>query len=316
MKNGDRLTGEIKALDGGQLRLSTTSFGTIYVRWEDIRAIVSDKNVQLEVDTGKRYTGPINTTEDDGILRVGGRGGDVEIATKTIVRAVALKSNESFFERVDGNATFGINFTESSGIGQMNAGLTADYRTAKYLVNTGFNANISRERSGATYNRGDISLGFQRFRPNRWYWTAISKAETNEELGIDLRTSAGGGLGRYVWQSNVGYYSLWLGASLSRENTVSQSESDNLTSAEGQINNTFTYYLFSPRKVNLKVDLDLMPSITESNRVRTQFDVELNWEIFTDFFWQLSYWSSTDSQPPDGAQGSDQGIVTSFGYTF
>ncbi|MEH6605978.1 MAG: hypothetical protein V7711_10375, partial [Pseudomonadales bacterium] len=71
MKNGDRLTGEIKALDGGQLRLSTTSFGTIYVRWEDIRAIVSDKNVQLEVDTGKRYTGPINTTEDDGILRVG-----------------------------------------------------------------------------------------------------------------------------------------------------------------------------------------------------------------------------------------------------
>ena len=36
LKNGDRVTGEIEALDRGLLQLSTTAFGKIQVNWVDI----------------------------------------------------------------------------------------------------------------------------------------------------------------------------------------------------------------------------------------------------------------------------------------
>ena len=42
LKNGDRITGEIKELSYGELRLSTNEMGSIEIKWEGIARIESD----------------------------------------------------------------------------------------------------------------------------------------------------------------------------------------------------------------------------------------------------------------------------------
>ena len=41
LKNGDKITGEVKGLERGKLEFSTDSMGTVSIEWEDIQEILS-----------------------------------------------------------------------------------------------------------------------------------------------------------------------------------------------------------------------------------------------------------------------------------
>ena len=57
--------------------------------------------------------------------------------------------------------------------------------------------------------------------------------------------------------------------------------------------------------------------MTESGRVRVEFDTYLKWEIVGDLFWQLEFYSSYDSQTKsDTASINDHGKITSVSYEF
>ncbi len=57
--------------------------------------------------------------------------------------------------------------------------------------------------------------------------------------------------------------------------------------------------------------------MTESGRVRVEFDTYLKWEIVGDLFWQLEFYSSYDSQTKsDTASNNDHGKITSVSYEF
>ena len=58
-------------------------------------------------------------------------------------------------------------------------------------------------------------------------------------------------------------------------------------------------------------------SITEAGRLRSEFDIKFRWELFKDFFWEMDYYNSQDSQPTSGANAtSDYGVITSLGWSF
>ena len=85
---------------------------------------------------------------------------------------------------------------------------------------------------------------------------------------------------------------------------------------EGQLTTDYSYFFFSPTKTDLNLKLALYPGISESDRLRGNFDVKLRWEIITDLFWDLTYYLTWDNQPPTGASSEDTGLTTSIGYTF
>jgi hypothetical protein len=57
MRNGDRVTCEIKRLERGQLKVSTDGMGTVYIEWEDIAQLVSKELYIVELQDGKRVQG-------------------------------------------------------------------------------------------------------------------------------------------------------------------------------------------------------------------------------------------------------------------
>ena len=96
-----------------------------------------------------------------------------------------------------------------------------------------------------------------------------------------------------------------------------QGEASSQQNLEGLIGLDYSRYVYDHPAVDLSARLSAFPSITESGRLRAQFDVSLRWEIINDLFWDLSYYNTYDSDPPSGSESTnDYGIVTSIGWSF
>ena len=54
LKNGDRITGEIKKMERGRLSLSTDSMRTVSIEWEDVERITSQYYFEIETTVGNK----------------------------------------------------------------------------------------------------------------------------------------------------------------------------------------------------------------------------------------------------------------------
>ncbi len=80
-----------------------------------------------------------------------------------------------------------------------------------------------------------------------------------------------------------------------------------------------SYDVFRARspELDLSTSLRVYPSLTESGRVRSEFNLRFRWEMVKDFFWQMDYYDSRDNKPStEDASNNDYGISTSLGWSF
>jgi hypothetical protein len=321
LANGDRFTGEIKQLLHGKLQLKTDSAGTLSIEWDDIARIESDFQFQFERTDGTRITGRIGESTDEQQITVVGAEKTARFEHGNIVRIAQIE--DTFWDRVDGSLTMGYSFTKASDVGQGNVGFRATHRTEVRSFTIDGSTIITSDQAGQNTQRSNLNLGTTRFRNNRWFNSYMLGFERNDELGLDLRTGLGAGLGRYLIQTNSSELSL-LGGLLGTLENLNPEESEPGTtgqsrkeSVEGMLGVDYSRYIFDDPTVDLSVSLYAFPSITQSGRTRAQFDVYLRWELINDLFWELSYYNTYDSDPPSGSEStSDYGIVTSIGYSF
>jgi hypothetical protein len=314
LTNGDRITGEIKTLDRGRLLVKTNSIGTLYVEWTAVDHVVTDKTMQLELVNGQRIESSLDEGGIDQSLSANKGESRQEIAIDDVVRIDQLRVDRSFWQRLEGNVGFGLSYTKGSEIGQLYFLGNTRYRKVQSEYVLDWNS-IFTERPGSNTERGNVDLIYRRFKENRWFWMALGGFDKNEELGIDLRTTAGGGVGRFLKKTNDFHFSLTGGVVATAENTIEGA--DNATNLDGMIAGDLAFFRFSTPKTNLRTSLRVWPSITDSGRVRANWDATLGQEVFTaDFSLDLTVYVTYDSSPPIGAAGEDYGIVTSINYTY
>lgn len=313
MTNGDRVTGEIKQLEHGVLRLSTDSLGEVRVSWDDIARIESDYEFQFERSDGRRITGTINKTPDQQKITLTNEEQTITFAHEKVVRISQIE--DSFWGRLKGSMSFGYAFTKASNVAQGNLGFRATHRTEIRSFSIDGSTIVTSDQANESTQRTNLSLNMTRFRKNRWFSLYLLGFESNDELGLDLRTSLGAGIGRYLIQSNTSELALiggLLGTVEALEGNVSSQEN-----IEGLLGLDYSRYIYDDPKVDLSVTLSAFPSITQSDRTRAQFDINLRWELIEDLYWDLSYYNTFDSDPPSGSTSTnDYGVVTSIGWSF
>ena len=91
-RNGDRLTGEIKALDGGRVSFDTPTTGVINLEWDDIAQLFSTTTFEVKLESGERIYGTLAETTGDGQVRVQTAAGTMDLPTQTVVRMTPIKS--------------------------------------------------------------------------------------------------------------------------------------------------------------------------------------------------------------------------------
>ena len=84
--NGNTITGEVEHYEFGDLEYGTDSMGTVHIDWEDVVAVTSNQNLQVEVVDGTRYFGSLEAAEQRFHINVITAAGPVELDMKGIVR--------------------------------------------------------------------------------------------------------------------------------------------------------------------------------------------------------------------------------------
>ena len=313
MKNGDRLTGDVKSLERGKLRFDTDATGTIPIEWDEVDYLSSEQNIQVETEDGVRYLGRLTRAEDKSTVVVETAAGPVRLEAPRVVLMTPIE--ERGIERLDGDVTAGYSFAKASEVQQFQLGLDMDIRTETRIFGLSADAVTSDSADNESSQRHSLDLQYTRLRPNRWLTGGVVRLDRNDELDLDLRTSIGVGGGRILRQTNSQQLQLTGGIQLSRENVSGLAADEDTVEAFASVN--WDWFRYDTPELDLSTNLQVIPNLTDSGRVRAEFDIRFRWEIVNDLFWQLTFYDSFDSDPVVvDAEKNDYGVTTSLGWSF
>ncbi len=155
MKNGDRLTGEVKRLQEGVLYIQTDYFsGSVGVDWLQVEKVESKATFQIVLSNGKRLTGSISKVEATAApgkdVIVHAEGLEVPIAGGEVVEIESQKQN--FWRQLKGSIDLGYNYTSGNSQSSLNSSASVEYPSAKWAAGASYTASFSGQ-SGRHYHQ-------------------------------------------------------------------------------------------------------------------------------------------------------------------
>lgn len=156
LKNGDRITGEVKNLERGRMMVKTDNIGTLYVEWEAVDRIVSDKTMEVELTNGRRVLGELTATGDEHTLAVDRGNVSERFYVDDIIAIDQVLVDRSFWQRLDGKVGLGLNYTKGSDVGQLFFNGNTKYREirSEYLLN--WNTILTSNGTGEDSRLGNL----------------------------------------------------------------------------------------------------------------------------------------------------------------
>lgn len=310
--NGDRLTGEVKGLERGKLEFSTDHMGTVYIEWGDIREVVSSTGQAVELTNGQRFYGPLSKSDNQDMVLVNTEQGAVGVSTEDVMTMYPVES--SLWDRLDLYVDLGFSWDKGSAVGKYELGADAMYRDPRFITRASFGTEVTTQEGRDDTSRTTFDVQHLRFHPKNRFHALFGNLESNDELGIDLRTLVGAGYGTMPVRTQRSRLSIGAGLAVNHEIPVDGNEETNL---EGVGMFTYDYFKYTDPERSWATNLWLFPNLSDWGRWRASFTTDFRLELVSDFFWKLGAYASYDSDPISvDASGSDYGISSSLGYSF
>jgi hypothetical protein len=309
--NGDRLTGEVKSLQRGKRNFKTEATGTIGIEWENVAFLNSNQNLQVETSDGELYLGTLQTSDKAGELMVLTDSGLVSLEDNRVVHINPV--DQKNWRDWDVDVSAGYNFTSANNVTQGNIGVDAKRRTTVRILSLSYSAMVSDSSDNEPSENQDLTLNWTKLRANHWTNTGTLAFTQNTQLGLNLRSSIGWGIGKILVDTNHSGFALGAGLKVSEEDSIEVEE--NTTSLEAYGKLQWDWFHYDSPEWDLSTEFELIPSLTEQGRVRYEFDTTIKWEIFKDFYWTVEIYDNFDNQSKsEGAAKHDYGVITSVTY--
>jgi hypothetical protein len=312
LKNGDRITGEVRGLKRGQLEFKTDDAGTIDFEWDNVSRVESVRLFEVETVDGSRFLGNLGRA-DAGSIAVIGPSGTVSLPLYEVTFIAPI--GQTFWRKLDGSFDAGFSYTKSSGIAQLNVNSETVYRRPRFEGRLAASATLTeQEGGGGRDDRGWLSVSYVRHRWPRWFVAAGGRFETNESLGLTLRSQVGVVTGPRLVNTNRAQMALGGGVVLNDERGVDAEPTQNI---EAIATLQASYFTYDRPRTTLDLSLDYYPSLSNWGRQRLQLDASAKRELWKDLFLSVNLYDSFDSQPPNLAfDTNDVGVVLSVGWTY
>jgi hypothetical protein len=311
--NDDRITGEIKSLERGRLTFKTDPADNILIKWTDIKRLISTASFEIESRTGRRYFGHLAPSDGQRQLHVVGVMDSLVLSFDQVVAIQPIK--QTFWARIDGSVDVGLNYTQANVLLQWTFNSEVKYRAPNFFSSLSLSSTISDQKEVKRTSRQDLTLRNTRFFKRHYTSNAFYSMMHNDELGVNLRITVNGSGGAYWLKTNTVQWGGFAGLSITSEEPTSKTGFS--TQLEAPVTMEFETFTYSTPKRDVTVSFSVIPSLTVAERVRTELNAKVKWEIVKDFYISLTALNSTDNRPPEGAQAnSDLTLTTSLGYTF
>jgi hypothetical protein len=312
MKNGDRLTGEVKSLQRGLLHFKTDHMGTVLIEWEDIREVVSDTGQSIELINGQRFYGPLTKPDNEDMVAITTEQGTVGMSIDDVISMYPVK--QGFWNRLDVSARLGFSWDKGSQVGRYNLGMDAVYRDAKFIIRADLSSEITTQDDRDNTERARFAANHLRFRNNKRFTDIFGSLDKNDELGLDLRVLLGAGYGWIPVRSNKDWFSVAVGLDVNHE-IPREGDSETNLEAVGML--LYEYYKYNTPQRKFSTSLLVFPSLTDFGRWRADFKTNFRLELVSDLFWVMEFYATMDSRPlSENAANSDYGVISSFAYKF
>lgn len=320
MNNGDRLTGEIKALDSGTLSVSFDYIlGTTSMDWSKVDHLESKQHFLVKTQDGSVYSGTLRTSSSQGgrpvQMEISDNPGQViEVDQSTIIRMT--ETSATVRQRINGQITSGIAYSKGNQATQYNLGASLEYPSERWTAGGDYNSSLASSTGAGVSTRNALNLYAGRLlRWDNWFYAGLADFLQSSEQGIDLRTNLGGGIGRHL--KNTNRSNVWVVGGLAWQNTrYSQNLGDQGTQnvAAALIAAQAKFFVFN--KTNLTINGYLLPALSQPGRVYTNTTVSYYVKLFGGLNWNVSFYGNWDNQPPRSLSGSDYGTSSGLAWSF
>lgn len=311
--NGDRFTGEILALDRGRLELKTDDAGTIDIEWDKVASVEAARGFEIETTSGRRLLGTLSRGSDPGMMLVAASDGVVTLATREVTRVTPMGA--SFWAKLDGSFDAGFTYSQSSGIAQTTLNWDSVFRRPDFSVQLDGSATLTaRSDDPQRDDRGSVELAYTRYRGRRWFVSGSGRFDSNESLGLALRSQVGTAIGQRLVNTNHAQFEVGGGLVLNDERPVDAEPTQNV---EGLLALKTSYYTYDRPKTQLDLSFQYYPSLSNWGRQRLQLDSAVRRELWKDFFVSLNVYDTFDSAPPQpNAARNDVGVSVAVGWSY
>jgi len=320
MRNGDRLTCEIKGLSADSLYVKLDyALGTIAIDWFKVDHLESRQLFVVKTADGYVYSGTLSMPKTEG-----GRPVSIEVLEPAgenveLPRANVTKMDQdfqNFWHRFNGSVGLGAIYNKGNQSTQYTLSTDVDYPRERWAASASYDSTLSSSQgtSPATRNQIDTSA-FHLMRWNNWYYKGAADFLQSSEQGIDLQATFAGGVGRYLKNTNHTAITLTGGIAYQRisyAQSVVVAPSENVTSAwfSGQVK------MFRFDRTNLTITASMLPALSDLGRVHFNVNSSYYIKIWSKLHFDISFYGSWDTQPPPTFSGSDYGTSMGLNWTF
>lgn len=313
LKNGDELIGRLKEMEKGVAAFKTDySDSDFKVKWKEVRAITTQSSYLIFVNPDKRYNGRLLHTGANNISLIHDNDTLHTVALQDIVYLREVKSD--ILSKLSGELGIGLNLAKAQHLVEFNIRSRVSYRAEHWNASAQYDG-IRSTRSGAErVERTDASLDYQYILKHNWFTVSKVSLYSNSEQSIKLRTLAQGGMGKLIIMNPKLYWGFQAGITYNNESFRTAAEKDFNNSSEVFLGTEFNIY--DVKDFSLLTKASAFPSLTESERLRLDFSIDLKYDLPLDFFVKFSYTFNHDNKPVMNAESTDYIFQTTIGWDF
>jgi len=317
LKNGDRLTGEIKGLQSGELRFKSDYMAeAVRLDWAKVQRLESKSMFMIWLVDGKLVTNVMRLlpSNSDAIPNfvIGDANHSVRVPQVDVIRITPTE--RKFWGRLEGSIDFGFSFTSGNDQYATELVATSTYRTGDHSFTAAIDSSFSGQTEGTSNRRNQFTFDYRKQLSNRWYVGGLLDFLRSDQQSLNLRTSVGGLVGRNLVQTDHTRFSLFGGAVGTRENYSTVVGKPEATNGDGLAGVDLATFRFS--RTDIRSRLSVFPSFTTPGRIRMQASTDLRYKIVKDLWWGFHVYENYDSKPPVRADKNDLGISTTLGWKF
>jgi Protein of unknown function, DUF481 len=314
MKNGDKITCEIRSLDQGQLTIKQDyANSTVVLDWKKVDHIETKQPFVIADTKGNAFSGVLSESPDEHIVSVNG-GEKNGIAHNEVVSI--QQTGETFIRRLRGDIDMGISLAQSNS--QKNLSLQSDliYQATTRLFSLSSSTQFtSQEKTNNTSETMVKTEYFRQLRKSNWYSGAIANFLSSSAQQIDLRTTLGAALAVrpiYTNKTNLSFIgALAYTSEKDASNVVSPTSANSIDAAAAVQYSTFRF-----DSTSFDTTLWVYPSLTSAGRVRMTLNQDVYFKFYKDFYIRASFYDNYDNKPVIGAPSNNLGVSSTVGWSF
>jgi hypothetical protein len=319
MRNGDRITCEVKGLSSNTLYISVDYIlNTLSVDWTKVDHIESKQLFLVRTQSGLIYRGTLATPKTPE-----GRPIEIEVA-ETPENKVAVEkdlianldqTSPSFWQRWNGSLGSGFSYTKGNQSSQYNLNSSIGYLEDRWSAGLTYNSNLTANTGASTSTRNQLSLSGQRLmRWNNWYYTGLVSFLQSSVQGIQLQDTFGGGIGRNLINRGSAFWTVYGGFAwqqINYEEAVVQAPKQHVTAA--LIGTQLKLFRFN--KTTLALNANILPALSEPGRVQYTLNTTYYVKLWGQLNWNFTFYGNWDTRPPPGFAQSDYGATSGLSIT-